>query len=295
MQGRSVMAKFDLKAAIARAEAHALAAGSLLPLVTEQRTIEDAGLVFSVEWLSTLAMKDLAGKVPRAGDRSSTNPFLPFEQDLFVADLSDSHVAILNKFQSFAGHLVMITRTFVEQGAPLTRADLEACALMLAQSPGLVFFNSGSAAGASQRHRHLQFIPDYRSPLASAIQAPRTPWTAARSPVLPFAHRLYGIAAGAFDDLPAATGRLLGAVEDAYATLGPGEGDDLAAYNLLITRDWLMVVPRRAEMAAGVSLSALGFAGLIGLRSPDQFDAVQAFGPMAMLVEAAGPAAGPDQ
>jgi ATP adenylyltransferase len=51
-----------------------------------------------------------------------------------------------------------------------------------------------------------------------------------------------------------------------------------------------MIVPRRVEMAAGVSLSALGFAGLIGLRSQDQFDAVEAFGPMAMLVEAAGPA-----
>jgi ATP adenylyltransferase len=289
------MAKFDLKGAIARAEAHALAAGALLPLVLDQRVIEDAGLAFSVEWLSTLAMKDLAGKVPRAGDRSSTNPFLPFEQDLFVADLSDSHVAILNKFQSFAGHLVLITRTFVEQAAPLTRADLEACVLMLAQSPGLVFFNSGSAAGASQRHRHLQFIPDYHPPLAPAVQAPATPWTAGRAPALPFAHRLYGIPAGTFDDLATASERLLAAVEDAYAMLEPQDGPELAAYNLLITRDWLMVVPRRTETAAGVSLSALGFAGLIGLRSPDQFEAVQAFGPMAMLVEAAGTAAAPDQ
>jgi ATP adenylyltransferase len=289
------MARFDLRAAITRAESHALATGALLPLVVERRTLDDAGLAFSVEWLSSLAMKDLAGKVPRAGDRSSTNPFLPFEQDLFVADLSDSHVAILNKFQSFAGHLVMITRTFVEQGAPLTRADLEACALMLAQSPGLIFFNSSGAAGASQRHRHLQFIPDYRPPLAAAIQIPTAPWTAGRSSALPFAHRLYGIAAGTFDDPATAAERLLAAVEDAYAMLEPQDGPELAAYNLLITRDWLMVVPRRAETAAGVSLSALGFAGLIGLRSPDQFEDVQRFGPMAMLVEVAGEAFAQDQ
>ncbi|KRA59141.1 hypothetical protein ASD89_24885 [Caulobacter sp. Root656] len=274
------MTTLDLKTAISRAEAHALSTGALLPVVTEQRIIEDAGMVFRVEWLSSLAMKDLAAKMPRAGDKSSTNPFLPFEQDLFVADLSDTHVAILNKFQAFAGHLVLITRQFVEQGEPLERPDLEACALMLAQSPGLIFFNSNGQAGASQRHRHLQFIPDYAPTVAAMIE----------TSALPFAHRLHRFEAGAFDDLSAATDRLLALVHDAYGMLEPGEAGELAAYNLLITRDWLMVVPRRVETAAGVSLSALGFAGLIGLRSQDQFDAVEAFGPMAMLVEAAGPA-----
>lgn len=274
------MTTLDLKAAISRAEAHALSTGALLPVVTEQRIIEDAGMVFRVEWLSSLAMKDLAAKMPRAGDKSSTNPFLPFEQDLFVADLSDTHVAILNKFQAFAGHLVLITRQFVEQGASLERADLEACAQMLAQSPGLIFFNSSGQAGASQRHRHLQFIPDYHPSVAVMIG----------TSALPFAHRLHRFEAGAFDDVSAAADRLLALVQDAYGMLELGEAGELAAYNLLITRDWLMVVPRRVETAAGVSLSALGFAGLIGLRSPDQFDAVEVFGPMAMLVEAAGPA-----
>lgn len=274
------MATLDLKAAIGRAEAHARSTGALLPVITEQRVIEDAGMAFRVEWLSSLAMKDLAAKLPRAGDKSSTNPFLPFEQDLFVADLSDTHVAILNKFQAFPGHLVLITRRFVEQGAPLERADLEACARMLEQSPGLIFFNSNSDAGASQRHRHLQFIPDYEPPVAAMIG----------TSALPFAHRLHRFEAEAFADVPAAAERLRAIVRDAYGLLGPGEGGELPAYNLLITRDWLMIVPRRAETAAGVSLSALGFAGLIGLRSQDQFAAVEAFGPMAMLVEAAGPA-----
>ena len=272
------MAPLDLKAAIDRAEAHARSTGALLPVVTEQRIIADAGMTFRVEWLSNLAMKDLAAKMPRAGDKSSTNPFLPFEQDLFVADLSETHVAILNKFQAFAGHLVLITRQFVEQGAPLERSDLEACALMLAQSPGLVFFNSNGDAGASQRHRHLQVIPDYHPTVDAMIET------------LPFAHRLYRLEAGAFEDVSAGTDHLLAAVRDAYGMLQRGEDGELPGYNLLITREWLMVVPRRVETAAGVSLSALGFAGLIGLRSQDQFDDVAAFGPMAMLVEAAGPA-----
>jgi len=62
----------------------------------------------------------------------------------------------------------------------------------------------------------------------------------------------------------------------------------LSGYNLLMTRDWLMVIPRRVETVSGVSLAALGFAGVIGLRSVDQFAEVEAYGPMAMMVAAAG-------
>ena len=40
--------------------------------------------------------------------------------------------------------------------------------------------------------------------------------------------------------------------------------------------------------AAGVSVSGLGYAGLMGLRTPEQLADVRAYGPMRMLVDAAG-------
>lgn len=279
-----------LAAQIDRAQAHALSTGALLPVLMETRVIEDSGVAFEATWLSSLAMKDLAAKLPRAGDRSATNPFLPFEQDLFVADLSDSHVAILNKFQSMPGHLVIITRAFVEQSAPLERADIAACVDLLAQEEGLVFFNSGPDAGASQAHRHLQFLPGFRAPVEGMIDRPETPWTAGRAPALPFAHRLYGVARDAFADPANAADLVMTCLGDAYAALKLEKEGVLAGYNMLMTRDWLMVIPRRTETVAGVSLAALGFAGVIGLRSVDQFADVEAYGPMAMLVAAAGSA-----
>lgn len=279
-----------LAARIDRAQIHALATGALLPVLMETRVIEDGGVPFQATWLSSLAMKDLAAKLPRAGDRSSTNPFLPFEQDLFVADLSDTHVAILNKFQSMPGHLVIITRAFVEQSAPLERSDIAACVDLLAQDDGLIFFNSGPDAGASQAHRHLQFLPGFEAPVADLIAKPPTPWIAGQAETLPFAHRLYGIAPDAFENTEATTDRLLACLHDAYTALSLGEGPVLAGYNLLMTRNWLMVIPRRVEIVAGVSLAALGFAGVIGLRSVDQFADVEAYGPMAMMVAAAGSA-----
>lgn len=277
-----------LAARIDRAQTHALSTGGLLPVLMETRIVKDAGVDFEATWLSSLAMKDLASKMPRAGDRSSTNPFLPFEQDLFVADLSETHVAILNKFQSMPGHLVIITRAFVEQSAPLDRADLAACVDLLAQEPGLVFFNSGPDAGASQSHRHLQFLPGFEAPVAGLIDRPGTPWVAGKAEALPFVHRLYGMAPDAFETPAETTDRLMACLGDAYAALDLGEEPLLRGYNLLITRDWFMVIPRQVETVAGVSMAALGFAGVIGLRSVDQFADVEALGPMAMLVAVAG-------
>ena len=59
-------------------------------------------------------------------------------------------------------------------------------------------------------------------------------------------------------------------------------------YNLMISRDWLIAVPRSAETGGGCSLSALSYSGLIGLRSPEQIETVRRIGPFAMLCEAAG-------
>jgi ATP adenylyltransferase len=187
-------------------------------------------------------------------------------------------------------HLVIITREFVEQSARLERADLAACVDLLAEDDGLIFFNSGPDAGASQPHRHLQFLLGFRPPVAGRIGRPVTSWRADRAETLPFAHRLYGISDGAFDTSSPTTDRLLDCVGDACEMLPAGTGSSLPGYNLLMTREWLMFVPRRVETVAGVSLAALGFAGVIGLRSVDQVTEVEEYGPMAMMVAAAGSA-----
>jgi ATP adenylyltransferase len=49
-----------------------------------------------------------------------------------------------------------VTDVFREQSDPLNGNDLAALATLVLELPGVGFFNSGSNAGASQRHRHLQ-------------------------------------------------------------------------------------------------------------------------------------------
>jgi ATP adenylyltransferase len=65
----------------------------------------------------------------------------------------------LNKFNIIDHHLLIVTRTFKEQETWLTLQDFEAMWACLNEIDGLVFYNGGKTAGASQRHKHLQLVP----------------------------------------------------------------------------------------------------------------------------------------
>lgn len=54
------------------------------------------------------------------------NPFLPYEEDLWVSHLSDTHTLLLNKFNVVPHHLLVVTRQFESQQDPLNAADLDA-------------------------------------------------------------------------------------------------------------------------------------------------------------------------
>jgi ATP adenylyltransferase len=147
--------------AILRQTAHALHCGALRPIETVNESIEDSGVRFLVRRVSSLARKDEERKerTDKAEQRAEVNPFLPYDPDLFVADLSDTHIALLNKFNVIDHHLLIVTRRFEQQEALLTLADFVALFACLAEFGGLAFYNGGAAAGASQRHKHLQIVP----------------------------------------------------------------------------------------------------------------------------------------
>ena len=79
----------SLSAAIRRATDHALSTGALLQVSTETATVTESDVAFVIRWVSSLSLKELAKKLPRPGDKPTDfNPFLPYEQDLWVADIS---------------------------------------------------------------------------------------------------------------------------------------------------------------------------------------------------------------
>jgi len=248
-----------LAAALDARARRALRRGALEPVESELVWLEDEDVAFAVRVVAALERKR-AAPAPPGGD-----PFLPYDEELHVADVSDTHVALLNRFPVMERHLLIVTRDFEDQERPLTRADLGALAACMAELPGLGFYNAGRAAGASQPHKHLQLVPegpDLAIPLEARI----------RAAALPFAHAVAHLEPGSGGDAEL--------LHRAYETLRAGWR---GPYNLLVTGSWMLFVPRARECWEGVSVNALGFAGSLLARSREELERIRRVGPMNVL------------
>lgn len=278
--------------------ATALQTGALKSIATDCTWVEEAGTTFMVRVLANLERKAAAAKsLQSAPNDPAFNPFLPYEEALYVADVSPTHVALLNKYNVVDHHLLLITRAFESQDSGLTLADFTALVLALADWEragirGLAFYNGGKAAGASQRHKHLQMIPLPLTPTPPDL--PITPLLATatfshgvgRSPSLPFVHAIAPLSADPdlSPDLDAA------ALLNQYRTLLTAVGLDpndtqVGAYNLLVTRDWMLVVPRSQESFDQIAINALGFAGSFFVRNSVELQRLTQHRPLHILTQ----------
>jgi sulfate adenylyltransferase (ADP) / ATP adenylyltransferase len=277
----------DLGRRAAEVTRRALSSGALEPIATDKVTVEDGGIPFIVHVLAQQEPKEQARK---AQDETGTNPFLPPDPDLVVADVSDSHLCLLNRFTVFDHHLLIVTRRFSDQLSLLDPADFQALAACMAEVDGLGFYNAGTVAGASQEHKHLQLVPfplgsgPLPTPVDAVLGVAALRGAVTRSEALPFPHALLvrdgsRIDAGTADELLARYRELLAAV----GIHGPDR-----PYNLLLTRRWMLLVPRSAEQFEGISVNGLGFAGSLLVRNRRQLDLVRRCGPLQVLASVSG-------
>ena len=260
---------------VARRSKQALERGALQPIATEAVDFVEDDICFSVRLVGGLQHKLDAGRTQRA---TRANPFLPVDAALFVSDVSETHICLLNKFTVLDHHLLIVTRSFEEQESLLTSNDFQALAACMAEFDGLGFYNSGPVAGASQRHKHLQLVP---VPIGAGPD--RVPVEARlRAGTLPFEH-----AASRVD------GRDAEAIEHVYhqhiESLGLCDRRETPApYNFFTTREWMVTIPRRQERVDGISLNALAFAGSLLVRNRSQLEALRQCGALDLLIRAAG-------
>jgi ATP adenylyltransferase len=273
----------------------ATVSGALQPIRTEHTLIRDGDIDFTVRWVSSLAHKD-AARVRAAVHRDPDfNPFLPPDPELTVGALGELHLGVLNKFPVIERHLLIVTRAFDAQTAPLTRADFIALATVMHTLGGLGFYNGGSEAGASQRHKHLQWIPEAGEGVALEAFTRGLPTHLPAGaltvhPALPWHHCFVRLTAEGPSDGEQFGDLLHDAFRRACATLDiDTERDPLPPYNLLASRDWLTVIPRRCEHHRHISVNALGFAGSLFVRHPEQIEMVRAIGPLQLLTAVAHP------
>lgn len=278
---------------LTRATADALESGALRSIPTEYEFVEDAGVRFLVRLVRNLARKRHA-QVESGGGGEQPNPFLPYDPEMFVANASETHVCLLNKFNVVDHHLLIVTREFEHQQSPLNHADFEALWRCMTEYDSLGFYNGGTISGASQQHKHLQLVP-----LPMASEGPRIPieplleTASSQDGIgqvegLPFPHLFARFDPGLTVSLSDATEATLSLYCTMMKTLGlhpdAAHSDRIERnYNLLVTRQWMLLVPRSRERFESTSLNALAFAGALLVREEPEMDALKKHGPMKAL------------
>ncbi len=279
---------------VVKTSTRALAAGALLPIPTDYEFVEDGNVRFFVRILSSLVRKDEERKKQEKAGKKN-NPFLPYEGPLYVADISESHVAVLNKFNVVDNHLLIVTRTFKEQESLLTLSDFEALVACMAEYNGLGFYNGGEAAGASQSHKHLQLVPlplapeGPKIPIEPLLATARFKGVLGAIPAFSFLHtfvrldeRVMSTGLSGAEKIFASYCAMLRSVGMKAPTAKRG-GRQSGPYCFIITREWMLLVPRSREFFEGISINSLAYAGALLVRNKEQMAVLKRCGPMKVL------------
>ena len=202
---------------------------------------------------------------------------------------------VLNRFPVIARHFLLCTADFQPQAQPLRACDLAAVHAVLDAWPGpegeerergrlYGFFNSGAHSGASQPHRHVQFLPlpplaerelpfdAAPAPTRTPTPAPTTVWT---HPGMPFVSFCIRFSTNTAEEFVLAYQTLLARVEEAAggaSSEGGGEKGVGVSYNMGVTREWMVLAPRTSEDGdrEGVSVNGTVLAGeLMAKRQED--------------------------
>ena len=296
----SLMLKGILSSRAKRQTEIARRCGALKSIETEYHLIQQNDISFVVRTLSNLSRKEQARQQQSQQEHKTgkkVDPFLPYEPDLFVGDISPTHICLLNKFNVVDNHLLIVTRAFKPQTDLLNLQDFAALWLCLQEIDGLAFFNGGKIAGASQPHKHLQliplpFLPDVvHLPLDEAIANIAFQDSFGRIDRFNFRHGIAKLnlpldtsseqAAQSMLELYHVLLSKVGFQLDADQSKQPG------AYNFLATRNWMAIVPRSQESWQNISINSLGFAGSLFVRDRHQLELLKKLTPLKLLSEVA--------
>lgn len=146
----------------------AITSGDAFFYPSEKITLQpspSSGVLWQIRTVPALLKKPNDNKPPKEPkpEQNKNDVFAPpYVPNLHVKDLGD-HVMLLNKFCVVPQHFLMVTREWASQELPPSPNTLALAYRIVASHRSsstelLGFYNCGATAGASQPHRHLQFV-----------------------------------------------------------------------------------------------------------------------------------------
>lgn len=182
-----------------------------------------------------------------------------------------------------------MTNEFENQQDPLNSNDLAAAWLLCRDLKGLTFFNCGPKSGASQPHKHLQFVPlpthseILEFPIEKLFDGTSSAVQIASG--LPFVHFAIFWPNADHIDGKFLEGRyklLLDRLHAFHRAVNPADTKPVD-YNLIMTANFILVAPRSREHAEGVFVNSLGFAGSIFVKTYEQYQTLLRLTPLCVL------------
>ncbi|KAJ3906816.1 ATP adenylyltransferase-domain-containing protein [Lentinula edodes] len=237
---------------------------------------------------------------------ANVDPFAPpYDPGLLVGELiseeiSQQYVVLMNKYSVVPRHFLLITKEYQSQTSPLMPDDLlQAYALLVAGKKAgkkmFAFYNCGDLSGASQPHKHLQFIEteDEGPPIevlagSISLESPGKPFSIER---LPWANHVFRFPS----NLPSSpVHKREPILADAFISLldlvistvryDPTYPAGLPSYNVILTLEHMHLIPRRFEnhtlesTGDDLSVNSMGFAGMLLVKSERELEAVKTEG-----------------
>jgi sulfate adenylyltransferase (ADP) / ATP adenylyltransferase len=283
----------NLNELLFKQSAFAYKIGALKTLESGYEIHQDQGVHFVVRILDNIQRKIDSDKARLAANKDEQfNPFLPYEENLYIGHASPTHVCLLNKFNIVEHHFLIVTADYQSQDDLLNTTDFDALYLCLKQVDGLGFYNGGKLAGASQHHKHLQITPlplapgwsggqEFKLPIETALYNPQKNQSI-------FQHAIKFFNKGEF--FRQSGQQLFAIYQNLMSEVNRWPEDKSAPptgpYNLLCTQDWMMVVPRTKECINGVSVNSIGFAGGFLVKNKEDLKQLIDTGLMRTLIEA---------
>ncbi|EIW83056.1 ATP adenylyltransferase [Coniophora puteana RWD-64-598 SS2] len=230
------------------------------------------------------------------------NPFAPpYNEKLYIGDMYDAeedlyYAVLLNKFSVVPHHFLLVTKEFRPQTSPLLPSELYMTysLLLAARKQGknyLAFYNCGPQSGASQPHKHVQFIdaedgipPIERLARTTQLEVADRPFSLRRLSYANHVRRLPDLSLASptevADKISMAYVSLLDLVISTIR-YDPTYPSGPPSYNMVLTLEHMHLIPRRweeytmPESGKKQNVNALGFAGMLLVKSDEELEAVK--------------------
>lgn len=215
-----------------------------------------------------------------------SNPFSKPEPELTILSTfgdKDEFRIVLNKFPVVPYHFMLVTKEFKSQNTPLSPNELMATFTILKKLASddknrkwFSFYNCGPQSGASQPHKHVQFMsfpPGFLTLVDKLVQSseyfvPDLDHEPLQDKNLPFAHFVAKLPTNINDISEEGLAMIFVSLLQRTLTVLRDNDCDHISYNFCATTEFMMLIPRSGGKYKELGVNSCGYLGLVLCKNP---------------------------